>query len=134
MVDAKSGGWGFSDLFKVFGWRTYLGIPVGVIVHSKDLDAVRLKAMASISDATSTLHFKLDPNNPDFDLIGSVNDVDNKMRGLVASNNWYYQIALREAFKEFRPRCKTHSGNDIFDSAYSYQFGRKLRSRNQDIR
>jgi hypothetical protein len=35
LVEIKSGGWGFPDVFKVYGWLRYLGIPSGALVVKK---------------------------------------------------------------------------------------------------
>ena len=32
LVEVKGGKWGYTDVFKVLGWRTFLGIPRGVFV------------------------------------------------------------------------------------------------------
>jgi hypothetical protein len=37
LAEAKSGDWGFSDVFKVVGWMQYLGIPKGALFVSKDI-------------------------------------------------------------------------------------------------
>lgn len=38
LVEVKSGGWGFSDIFKIFGWMQYLQFPGGLFVVLKDCD------------------------------------------------------------------------------------------------
>lgn len=38
LVEAKSGGWGFADIFKVRGWMTYLDIPDGAFFASKEIE------------------------------------------------------------------------------------------------
>ena len=35
LAEAKSGGWGYSDVFKLCGWMTYLGIRRGAMFASK---------------------------------------------------------------------------------------------------
>lgn len=47
LVEVKSGDWGFSDLFKVYGWMHYLNVKDGLFVSMKDrsnLDFVKEKA------------------------------------------------------------------------------------------
>lgn len=45
LAEAKSGGWGYGDVFKLLGWLTYLGLNEAVIVHrggaSKDEGVIR---------------------------------------------------------------------------------------------
>src|SRR3989339_247361 len=36
LIEVKSGGWGFSDLFKVNGWMNYLNIQEGVFIKSQE--------------------------------------------------------------------------------------------------
>ena len=38
LVEAKSGGWGFADVFKVRGWMTYLDIADGAFYASKEIE------------------------------------------------------------------------------------------------
>src|SRR5208283_3360735 len=33
LVEAKSGGWGFADFFKIFGWVTFLRLGGGFLIH-----------------------------------------------------------------------------------------------------
>lgn len=35
-VEVKSGGWGFSDVFRFFGWTEYLGLSGGQFVHRQE--------------------------------------------------------------------------------------------------
>jgi hypothetical protein len=42
LVEAKSGNWGFADVFKVYGWRSYLGNPRGFVV-SRTSDPTKMK-------------------------------------------------------------------------------------------
>ncbi|MEO1171058.1 MAG: hypothetical protein AAFX94_03255, partial [Myxococcota bacterium] len=47
VVEAKSGKWGFADIFKVFGWITYLGLDSGLFFatsrKNRDLKALKAK-------------------------------------------------------------------------------------------
>src|SRR5437667_11461044 len=45
LVDAKKSTAGFGDIFKIFGWRTFLKIPQGCIVHGSDM---RLREVAAL--------------------------------------------------------------------------------------
>ncbi len=38
LVEVKSGNWGFSDLFKIYGWMNYLQIPKGILITSHEID------------------------------------------------------------------------------------------------
>ena len=44
LLEAKSGGWGFADLFKVRGWMDYLGLSQGMFIASKGKDNIDLFA------------------------------------------------------------------------------------------
>lgn len=35
LVEVKSGGWGFADVFKFYGWTQYLGLKHGQFVHKQ---------------------------------------------------------------------------------------------------
>src|SRR3989304_691556 len=38
LIEAKSGDWGFKDIFKIKGWMTYLDIEHGTLITSMDRD------------------------------------------------------------------------------------------------
>jgi expansin (peptidoglycan-binding protein) len=47
LVEAKSGGWGYTDLFKVLGWMAYLGFEKGAVIVTtvpKEKDLVAINA------------------------------------------------------------------------------------------
>src|SRR5262245_25587304 len=55
LIEVKSGGWGFPDLFKVYGWMNYLNIIEGGFVAQKDkqnLEFYRTKAKELRIDLT----------------------------------------------------------------------------------
>jgi hypothetical protein len=38
LIEAKGGGWGWSDLLKMLGWMTYVGVPHGVLFAAASND------------------------------------------------------------------------------------------------
>lgn len=42
LVEVKSGDWGFSDLFKVYGWMNYLNISQGLFVVNKEKEITKM--------------------------------------------------------------------------------------------
>ena len=122
LVDAKSGGWGFSDLFKIYGWRTFLGIPAGHIIYAKKQDDQKLVPIQSVGETVNVLPFQLNPDEPNFSLIRSANSLSSDLMESVASSNWYFQIAHRLMFQTFRHSCKSNKDIKVFEAAYDYQF------------
>jgi hypothetical protein len=69
LVEAKSGGWGFADLFKLCGWMQYLDINAGAFFASKAIDkspnfiqkklqplGVRIVHLSDFANAVSTFN------------------------------------------------------------------------------
>ena len=102
LVDAKSGSWGFPDLFKIFGWRTYLGIPTGIIAHVNVAQKEKTKATELVSEGTKVRAIHISPENNNLNLIASLNGIDEHLFSKIIDSNWHFQIATREMFKEFR--------------------------------
>ena len=52
LIEAKSGDWGFSDLFKVYGWMNYLALSKGLFIVNKDrasIDFIKEKASKNLN-------------------------------------------------------------------------------------
>lgn len=102
LLDAKSGKTGISDLFKMFGWRTFLNIPKGCIVRPSPPDPNRLKAMVRLGSETS-VHV-VTVNLKDFDLScfpAQSLSIDESVRESIIGNAWYGRIGKRLCLKEF---------------------------------
>lgn len=122
LVDAKGGKTGFSDLFKIYGWRKYLGIPRGAIIHSKRVDPTRARALEAVTEKT-TVHSiylttdNITPRDPVFQVSGATPE---QARHLLACT-WYKQIAIRELCANFAHRRKSLPDDALLAAASEYE-------------
>lgn len=103
LVDAKKGVAEFSDIFKIYGWRTFLRIPRGCIVHGIAADDRALTALKEVCPQLDVHANHFDPASPaPFEAIPLVNtSAEAKLRQTVASVGWYQLIAERLALEDF---------------------------------
>ncbi len=121
LVDAKSGAWGFSDVFKVSGWVNFLHLTKGLIVHKNEPDQQKAEVLQRIRDEA-----KVDCKRLTLGDAGSAQvlppcvTLDPKaMRALLATT-WYALIAQRLAFGEFVHRYKSDPTNPNLEGALHY--------------
>lgn len=120
LVDAKSGKWGFPDLFKLFGWRQYLGIDGARIVHNIPADAQKMAALERVGKETGVDCVCLPVGSNDVVLPApACNQLASETYLAVVGSAWYQQIAQRLAFTEFVKKCKCERG-DLFAVARRY--------------
>ncbi len=102
LLDAKSGKTGIADIFKVFGWRTFLNIPNGCIVRPIEPDENRKPAIAKLSRETSVHVATVNLKN--FDLacipLQSV-AIAEDTRDKLIENAWYGRIGKRLCIQDF---------------------------------
>jgi hypothetical protein len=111
LVEAKSGGWGFPDVFKVSGWINFLGIPAGVVIYREEIEQRRKESLDAVSKKTNVSCHR-------FDLVGKVvespfNDgrkIDADFGGHILTKAWYSQISQRLVFANFTSYCKSSPG------------------------
>jgi len=53
-VEVKSGDWGLGDVFKLFGWTSYLGLPPGQFVHKEPCGRVAPQSLQHVERRTGT--------------------------------------------------------------------------------
>ena len=122
LLEAKSGGWGFPDVFKAFGWRTFLGIQSAVIVHKNEPDNRKLESLTKIGTQTNVVckRLTIDKRHRE-DLLPLCNTLDEKERRIVLSAAWYGVIAQRIALSKFISRYKSDKDSNRFDGAKAYR-------------
>ncbi len=122
LLEAKSGSWGFPDVFKVFGWTKYLGIPSGVIVHKNEPDNRRLETLARVAAQTNVgcKRLTLDKKHTE-GLLPPCNNLDEKERRILLSAAWYAVIAQRIALAKFITRYKSDGDPNRFEGAKAYR-------------
>lgn len=102
LLDAKSGKTGIADIFKMFGWRVFLGIPRACIVRPTPPDPTKVRSLVKLGSETS-VHVAT-VNLKDFDLscIPSKSLVmPDALRDKVIANAWYGRIGKRLCIQDF---------------------------------
>jgi len=123
LFEAKKGGWGFGDLFKVYGWMTYLGIEEGCIVHHTEIDERHAKAFEKIKSITNVrrCHLAIGSGTKDLEELAPLcRKIDDELLRKVVVNGWYQQIAQRLSFSEFVRYCKTNKCSPLVGDARKY--------------
>ena len=95
LVEAKTGKTGFADLFKVYGWMTYLGVSDAWIVRSRELEEQEGAAAARIGLATRIRSVVFDPNA--WQTAGSLHSAcverSTSRERVLFWSGWYAQLA-----------------------------------------
>lgn len=116
LVEIKGGDWGFSDIFKIKGWLTYLKYPKGCFIVQKTRPSISYfqdKAkeldvkLIDNSDLTKTLEclqpfFKVTPNDPQIETIRFAYLLERK------------QLQKIKAFKKSNPGIKGYAKLDDY--------------------
>lgn len=109
IVEAKSGNWGFRDIFKLYGWRMHVGIDRGFIMHSQELDEIKQAAIRSISLSTSIECRRLSLPTLDTDqLPQAAIAIGDELIPKVIASDWYGRIARRLGLADFNRYCRDH--------------------------
>jgi hypothetical protein len=122
LLEAKSGGWGFPDVFKLFGWTKYLGIQSGLLVHKNEPDKRKLETLAKVAAETNVSCKRLTVDKRHTEgLLQPCNGLNEKERRTLLSAAWYGVIAQRIALGKFIDRYKSEKDVNRFDGAKAYR-------------
>jgi hypothetical protein len=123
LVEAKSGSWGFADVFKVYGWRSYLGIPRGFVVAKTAPDATKLKLGAEVFAKTDVTALSVTPAAVPWDgAIAPALALDEATRKLVLEVAWHSRVGSRHAKWRFEQMAKTNGEDELFQRARAYDY------------
>src|SRR6266498_888836 len=99
LVDAKKSTARFADIFKIFGWRTFLKIPKGCIVHGSEMGPHEVAAFNSVCPNLEVYAEHFDVAAPRAQRLRSVpiinNGAEEPLRWAAAKVGWYQLIADR---------------------------------------
>jgi hypothetical protein len=103
LLEAKSGDTGINDLFKLFGWRTFLGIPRAYLVRSTPIKEFDLPAVERVASETGITVATLMPTDSfDWSLFPHRSLLlPMEMRELLARVVWHGRIAKRMCLAAF---------------------------------
>jgi hypothetical protein len=123
LVEAKSGSWGFADVFKVYGWRSYLEIPRGFVVAKTPPDATKLKLGADVFAKTDVTAMSVTPAAMIWDgPIAPALAMDEPTRQLVLDVAWHSRVASRHAKWRFEQLAKTNGDDELYQRARAYDY------------
>jgi len=121
LVEAKSGGWGFSDFFKVFGWVTFLKLHGGFIVHKQPAEQPKKQMLEKLKAETRIECCQLSRADPvEKAAIAVCNDLTTIERQVLLATSWYALIGQRLALAKLIHRYKS-SPTPGLEGAMKYQ-------------
>lgn len=124
LFEAKKDGMSFTNVFKLFGQRTYLKIPRACIASMNSVDSNHLPVYETRGKEMGVriCHFPLETSNATA-LAQSRNDLTDKERSAVVEVAWFQHIAKRVALAAFNRKCSAPAAPLICQRARAYLFG-----------
>ncbi|MEQ1891804.1 MAG: hypothetical protein ABL998_04615 [Planctomycetota bacterium] len=109
LVDAKSGGGGgFKDVFKMFGWMTYLKMQRGLVIRSREIESGEVEAMARVAKRTKVEVLCFNPALDDASLLPDAPlPMPDAVRTKLITSAWWGRIGQRVCLKAFRSFVKS---------------------------
>jgi hypothetical protein len=127
LIEVKSGGWGFKDIFKIYGQMNFLGINRGCLVHIKPAEERDVASLREIETKTGIRCCNLPTElneiyNYEFNKIAPacVTIPDKKIIGLIFEIGWYEQIAQRLGAHDLRMYCRGSDEDDSLQKIKKY--------------
>ncbi len=123
LVDAKKASAHFGDIFKIYGWRTFLNIPTGCIVHGSALREHETAAFQQVCPKVAVHANQFNPGAPV--PLGSLPLLNgaalDDLRRAAYAVGWYQLIADRLVLEDFRTCRKQHPNEQLFARAREYR-------------
>ena len=120
LVEAKSGNWGFPDVFKVSGWARCLRIDRGLVVHKQPLDKKKAEVIERLRLDTCVGACHLPAASPLSPLI-PCNGLSGAERMALLSIAWFALNGQRLALGKFTARYKGANDKSTLEGALAYQ-------------
>jgi hypothetical protein len=121
LYEAKKDGFSFSNIFKLYGQRKYLGIEDACLVSLTPLEQDFEKAYEGIS---KEIKIRLCNHTLDLHSLQNLCEVCNKLPTSVYPDfievAWFHHIAQRIAYSEFRRECNGNRGVEPYERAREY--------------
>jgi len=124
--EVKKGGFSFTNVFKLYGQRLYLGINAGQLVSLKGANEDHLPIYRSKGKEVniSICHFPLDAEKATC-LAEEKNSLALPIKEKIVPSVWYTHIARRVALTSLRTAYKQNKGIAEYANARAYQFSSK---------
>lgn len=112
VVEVKSGQWGASDIFKLYGQVIYRGESEAWLIFKKENSRGRENAFDELLKDLSISTFKLDPSDESYSgKISPALEIPEKIRKVIFENAWWAQLADRVAQQHFRKWRKNQANS-----------------------
>lgn len=124
VLEAKSGRVRiFNELFKLYGWKQYLGLASACLVHARPSDPAKQAAVTRFSRETQVRAAHLDTGTlEDRDtLMPACFPVPGEVRTVVTKATWWHRIAERLIGDQFTKQCKSIQEAET-ERARAYRF------------
>lgn len=120
LVEAKSGGWGFADFFKVFGWVTFLRLGGGFLIHKTPSDERKKEMLDRLKPDTRIECCEVSQAKLFEGAIPICNTLEPVERKVLLATAWYALIGQRLALGKLIHRYKS-SPTPGLEGALKYQ-------------
>jgi hypothetical protein len=121
-VEAKSGDWGISDIFKLAGWKQYLGIGAGSLVYKTRVEERKERGAERVATALGLQCTRVNlPEGEGESAFRECISLPDEIRSRLFHVGYYLRIAERLAADKFNSACKANSSVPSYTNAKSYQ-------------
>lgn len=122
LVEAKSGSSaGIRDMFKMFGWMTYLSMPRGVMARAEPIDPNREAAIKKLSRETGVRIVQFDAKSDGAELAEPVVKLDPHVRMALTTSLWWGRIGQRCCQGQFNAFVKRNRDQEWANRAREYR-------------
>lgn len=122
VVEVKSGKWGISDVFKLYGQVMYASERHAWLIHKKPTTKTKKKAIQEVcgSVPVTTININIDDDG-ELENIPDGLDIPTNISECIFITSWWSRSAERIAQSKFRSWCKGHAEPpEPIDNAQSY--------------
>jgi hypothetical protein len=119
LIEAKSGKWGFSDLFKLYGWMNYLNIGNGILISNETKES--LTFMGEKAKAINITLAVVESPEEYEEFLSSLIDISSVQRMDIQTWRFAYWIE-RNLLKRLKQYKRTMKGKYCFSKLEKYYF------------
>lgn len=110
VVEVKSGKWGVSDIFKLYGQINYTGEKGGWLIHKVQADQAKHSAVSELLSNISINTYNINSESHQAsEKIPKGLDIPDRTKRCIFSTSWWSKSADRIAQGKFRDWCKSYS-------------------------
>jgi hypothetical protein len=122
LVEGRPEAWGYGDLFRLYGWRTLLGLDQARLVHLYEPQEYRPDELKIIANRIHVPCRLLALDGYDLDRsVPRATAVSELLRRKVTDVAWFAQISQRIACGQFALYCRQHADNELCVAGQNYR-------------